>query len=128
MIYVVSCVSSILSGMGIGGGSLFILLALLFNLINLNEARTYNLAMFIGIGIMMSFKKFNSIKKEKKKYIKAILIIGFGSVIGFYLNKYIEQNLIKKFFYYFMLVIGIYEIIVSLKNIKKDKNMIKKGE
>ncbi len=120
MIYVVSCVSSILSGMGIGGGSLFILLALLFNLINLNEARTYNLAMFIGIGIMMSFKKFNSIKKEKKKYIKAILIIGFGSVIGFYLNKYIEQNLIKKFFYYFMLVIGIYEIIVSLKNIKMD--------
>lgn len=128
MIYIVSCLSSLLSGMGIGGGSLFILLVLLFNLIDLNEARTYNLAMFIGIGIMMSLKKISTIKKEKKKYIKAILIIGIGSIIGFYLNKFIKQNLIKKFFYYFMLVIGIYEIIVSLKNIKKDKNMIKKGE
>lgn len=128
MIYFISCISSILSGMGIGGGSLFILLVLLFDLIELNEARTYNLAMFIGIGIMMSLKKISTIKNEKKKYIKAILIIGIGSVIGFYLNKFIEQKIIKKFFYYFMLVIGIYEIIVSLKNIKKDKNMIKKGE
>ncbi len=128
MIYFISGISSILSGMGIGGGSLFILLVLLFNLIDLNEARTYNLAMFIGIGIMMSLKKFQTIKNEKKKYIKAILIIGVGSIIGFGLNKFIEQNLIKKIFYYFMLVIGIYEIIVSLKNIKKDKNMIKKGE
>ena len=128
MIYFISGISSILSGMGIGGGSLFILLVLLFNLIDLNEARTYNLAMFIGIGIMMSLKKFQTIKNGKKKYIKAILIIGIGSIIGFGLNKFIEQNLIKKIFYYFMLVIGIYEIIVSLKNIKKDKNMIKKGE
>jgi len=128
MIYFISGISSILSGMGIGGGSLFILLVLLFNLIDLNEARTYNLAMFIGIGIMMSLKKFQTIKNQKKKYIKAILIIGIGSIIGFGLNKFIEQNLIKKIFYYFMLVIGIYEIIVSLKNIKKDKNMIKKGE
>ena len=128
MIYFISGISSILSGMGIGGGSLFILLVLLFNLIDLNEARTYNLAMFIGIGIMMSLKKFQTIKNEKKKYIKAILIIGIGSIIGFGLNKFIEQNLIKKIFYYFMLVIGLYEIIVSLKNIKKDKNMIKKGE
>jgi len=67
MIYFISGISSILSGMGIGGGSLFILLVLLFNLIDLNEARTYNLAMFIGIGIMMSLKKFQTIKNQKKK-------------------------------------------------------------
>lgn len=128
MIYIISAVSSVLSGMGIGGGSLFILLVLLFNFINLNEARTYNLAMFAGVGIVMSLKKIPCIKKNKRKYFKAIVVIAISSFIGFYLNKFIEQNLIKKIFYYFMLSIGVYEIIVSLKNIKKDKNMNKKGE
>ena len=44
------------------------------------------------------------------------------------LNKYINSEQIKKFFYIFMLIIGIYEIITSLINIKNENNNYKKGE
>ena len=44
------------------------------------------------------------------------------------LNKYINSEQIKKFFYMFMLIIGIYEIITSLINIKNENNNYKKGE
>ncbi len=128
MIYLIGIVSSFLSGMGIGGGSIFILFSLLLNALDLNKCRTYNLAMFVFIGIAIALNKFSNIKKNKKQYIIAIIVISIGTIIGFLLNKIISENSIKIVFYLFLLVIGIYEIISSLKNIKLDKNNNMKGE
>ena len=44
------------------------------------------------------------------------------------LNKFIDEKIIKKIFYIFMLIIGFYEIITSLKSIKNVKNIFKKGD
>lgn len=127
MIYFLAIISSFFSGMGIGGGSVFILLSLLFNLLELNEARAYNLLLFISVGIIISIKNFKKIKENKKKYIKGIIFIGIGALIGAISSKYISEKIIKIVFYIFLLIIGIYEIIVSLKNINMDKNNNKKG-
>ncbi len=128
MIYIIGIISSFLSGMGIGGGSIFILFSLLLNALDLNKCRTYNLAMFVFIGIAIALNKFSNIKKNKKQYIIAIIVISIGTIIGFLLNKIISENSIKTIFYLFLLVIGIYEIISSLKNMKLDKNNNMKGE
>ncbi len=128
MIYIIGIISSFLSGMGIGGGSIFILFSLLLNALDLNKCRTYNLAMFVFIGIAIALNKFSNIKKNKKQYIIAIIVISIGTIIGFLLNKIISENSIKTVFYLFLLAIGIYEIISSLKNIKLDKNNNMKGE
>lgn len=127
IIYFIAALSSFLSGMGIGGGSVFILLSILFNLLELNEARTYNLLLFISVGIIVSFKNLNQIKSDKKKYLKGILFIGMGALLGAFISKYVPEKSLKVLFYIFLLLIGIYEIIVSLKNIKLDKNNNKKG-
>ena len=67
IIYFIAALSSFLSGMGIGGGSIFILLSILFNILDLNEARTYNLLLFISVGIIISLKNFKQINNQKSK-------------------------------------------------------------
>lgn len=128
MIYFIACLSSFLSGMGIGGGSSFIILSLLFELLNIDQARTYNLILFISVGIFIIFKNLKNKKIFDKKYFKSLFFIIIGCILGMILNKYINSEQIKKFFYMFMLIIGIYEIITSLINIKNENNNYKKGE
>lgn len=128
MIYFIACLSSFLSGMGIGGGSSFIILSLLFELLNIDQARTYNLILFISVGIVIIFKNLKNKKIFDKKYFKSLFFIIIGCILGMILNKYINSEQIKKFFYIFMLIIGIYEIITSLINIKNENNNYKKGE
>lgn len=128
MIYFIACLSSFLSGMGIGGGSSFIILSLLFELLNIDQARTYNLILFISVGIFIIFKNLKNKKIFDKKYFKSLFFIIIGCILGMILNKYINSEQIKKFFYIFMLIIGIYEIITSLINIKNENNNYKKGE
>ncbi len=127
MIYLVACIASFLSGIGIGGGSSFIILSLLFDLLSIDEARTYNLLLFISVGIAIIFKNLKNQKIFNKKYFKSLFFIIIGCICGIILNRFIEQEKIKKFFYIFMLIIGIYEIITSLINIKNEKNNCKKG-
>lgn len=127
IIYFIAALSSFLSGMGIGGGSIFILLSILFNVLGLNEARTYNLLLFISVGIIISLKNFKQIKKQKNKYLKGIFFIGIGALSGAFFSKYVPEKILKILFYIFLMIIGLYEIIVSLKNIKLDKNNNEKG-
>lgn len=124
MIYFIACLSSFLSGMGIGGGSIFILFSTLLDLLSLDETRAYNLLLFISVGIIVTIRNVSIIKKEKLKYIKLILFLIIGAIIGAFLGKNISEKMTKIFFYCFMLVIGIYEIIVSLKRLKNDKNIL----
>ena len=128
MIYLIACISSFLSGLGIGGGASFIILAFFFNLLGTNEARTYNLLLFISVGITIFFKNFKKEKIINKKYVKVLVFILIGCAIGIIINKFIEEKSLKKFFYIFMLIIGIYEIISSLISIKNGKNNSKKGD
>ena len=128
MIYFIASLSSFLSGMGIGGGSSFKILTLLFELLNIDQARTYNLVLFISVGISIIFKNLKNYKIFNKKYFKSLFLIIVGCILGIILNKYINQEQIKKYFYFFMLIIGIYEIITSLINMKNENNSSKKGE
>lgn len=128
MIYLIACIASYLSGIGIGGGSSFIILTFLFNLLDTNSARTYNLLLFISVGIVIFFKNFKKQKLINKDYIKTFVFILIGCILGIILNKFVAEENLKKYFYIFMLIIGIYEIISSLLAIKKDKNNYKKGD
>lgn len=122
MIYIISCLSSVLSGMGIGGGSAFILLSILLNLVDINAARTYNLILFISTGIVTFFIRFKKDKVLNKNYFKTIFFILIGCVIGWIINSQINERILKVIFYVFMIIIGGYELIFSLIQLKKEKN------
>ncbi len=119
---IIALFSSTVSGMGIGGGSIFILLSTIFNVLLHKEAQSYNLIMFIVVGIFATISNLKNNNFDKNLFKKLFIPIILGSVCGAFLAKSLNENILKYIFYTFMLLIGIYEIISSLKNIKKAKN------
>lgn len=119
---VITVVSAIVSSMGIGGGAIFIIIANIFSIFSQKEAQGYNLIMFIAAGIIATITNLKSNVFDKKLFFKSIIPIALGSILGIYLAKITSEENIKKYFYIFMVIIGIYEIITSIINIKKSKN------
>lgn len=115
----------ILSGMGIGGGSIFVLLSTILGIFEHKESQAYNLIMFISIGITTTIFNLKNNKINKNMLKKLIIPTCFGSIIGIVIVKNINEDILKTLFYIFMIIIGIYEIISSLKNIINTKNNIK---
>ena len=128
MIYLISIISSFLSGLGVGGGSLFVLIHIMAKKQDLNQIRAYNLAMFISLGLVLVIKNKNEIKKIKINKFSILVFAAIGSIIGAKIGNKINENITKRIFNIFMLIIGFYEIIVSLKRIKNAKNNNVKGD
>lgn len=128
MMYFISAISSFVSGLGIGGGAIFLLITSMLNNLNITEARAYNLVLFIAVGIVCFIKNFNKNDVGNKEYFKQLFIILVGSGIGIFLNKFIDEEKIKCYFYILMILIGLYEIIYSLVSKNSTNNSTKKGE
>lgn len=128
MIYIIACLSSFLSGLGVGGGSLFVLIQLMSKNQNLNQIRAYNLAMFVSIGIILAIKNKNEVNRLKINKFSIILFAAIGSIIGAKIGNKTDEAVTKRIFNIFMLIVGLYEIIVSLKRIKNGKNNSMKGD
>ncbi len=128
MIYIISCLSSFLSGLGVGGGSLFVLIQIMSKNQNLNQIRAYNLTMFVSIGIILAIKNKNEVNRLKINKFSIILFAAIGSIIGAKIGNKTDEAVTKRIFNIFMLIVGLYEIIVSLKRIKNGKNNSMKGD
>jgi len=121
----ISGISGLLAGMGIGGGALFVMLSTILLGYEQKEAQFINLIMFVAVGVSSTISNFKNKKIEKNILIKIIPLIIIGSIIGTYLMKKIENENLRAYFSVFMAIIGIYEIISSLIKIKKAKNNCK---
>lgn len=129
MFYIILIIGSILAGSGIGGGSLFVLLCDILKLSSHLETMVYNLIMFIGVGISASIMNIKNKNFDKSIFLKLIFVTIISAIIGAIISNNLEENNLKLYFNIFILSLGIFEIISSLKNIIKDKNIsIKKGE
>lgn len=125
MLILVSIISAILAGMGIGGGSLFVILSTIFLGFDQKYAQTINLIMFMAVGISATISNVKDKKVDFKLIKKTIPLLIAGALVGTWIVKKIESGNLKMYFSYFLVVIGIYEIITSLKRIKKAKNNTK---
>lgn len=122
MLILVASFSGIIAGMGVGGGSIFILLTTILNIFEHKEAQSYNLIMFIVVGIFATISNIKNKNIDKKLLKNLILPVCVGSICGMLLVKSISDDILKNIFYIFMILIGSYEIISSLKNIISTKN------
>lgn len=106
---IIGLLSGVISGMGIGGGSILIPSLVLFNSIPQIQAQGINLVVFIPIAIIALFTH----KREGNldlKYSKKIIIGGIiGAVIGSLIALRINPENLRKYFGFFLLLIGIYE-------------------
>ena len=126
MMYAISGLSSFISGLGIGGGAVFILLSELFNLENIDVIRTYNLVLFVSLGITIIIRNRKNSKIVNREIFKEFFFIVIGCVFGFFVSRIMPQKMLKISFYLMMIAIGIYEVISCLINLKNGKNIIGK--
>jgi len=119
---IIALISGTIAGMGIGGGSIFILLSTIFHIFSHKEAQCYNLIMFIVVGISSSISNIKNKKINFDLFKKIIVPLCIGSILGMILAKNIQEEKIRIYFYIFMLIIGSYEIISSLKKLFHSNN------
>ena len=122
MLILISIISGILSGMGIGGGALFVILSTMFLGFDQKYAQSLNLIMFISVGISATISNIKAKKVDFNLVKKMFPLLISGALVGSWMVTKIKSENLKKYFSYFLVVIGIYEIFTSLKKIKKAKN------
>ncbi|MDR7870143.1 MAG: TSUP family transporter [Tissierellaceae bacterium] len=105
----VGFLSGIISGMGIGGGTILIPSLVFFGEVSQIQAQGINLIVFIPIATVaiITHKKQGNIES---KYIKPIIIGGIiSAIIGSMIAVKIDENRLRTFFGIFLMIIGLYE-------------------
>ena len=123
---ILGIISGIITGLGMGGGSILIILLTVFMGIEQHIAQATNLIFFIPtaiISIIVHFKNQNGEKKIGKSLLLPVIV---GSIIGALLTLRIQTQKLKKYFGIFLLAVGILEMIITIKKIiKKRKGNVK---
>ena len=121
-------ISGIVSGTGMGGGTILILCLSIFLGIDQKIAQATNLIFFIPTSIAAIVINIKQ-KKINLKISKRIILFGvIGAIIGAIIAKKMETKMLKKFFGIFLAFIAIHEIYTIFKMYKnmKKNNTIKK--
>jgi len=115
LVFIVSIFSGIISGMGIGGGTILIpALIILFNT-KQHIAQSVNLLSFIPIAVVALLTHIKNNNVEKKLSIKLIIAGIIGAIAGASLASTFSSTMLKKIFGIFLLIMGIYEICCKKK-------------
>ena len=111
----IGIISGIISGMGMGGGTILILCLSLFLGKEQHIAQGVNLVFFIPTAITSTF--INA-KQKLIKWKTGIIVSIFGiigAIIGAKISVGLDTNKLKLYFGIFLLIIAIFEIYSLLK-------------
>ena len=115
-------ISGIVSGTGMGGGTILILCLSIFLGIDQKIAQATNLIFFIPPSIVAIYINIKE-KNINFKVAKVIIFFGIiGAVIGAIIAKNIDTKLLKKSFGIFLGFIAVHEIYVIFKMYKNKKS------
>jgi len=115
-------ISGIISGFGMGGGTILILCLTIFENMPQNIAQATNLVFFLPASISAILANRNQIPVDKK-LIKTIVFWGIiGALIGAKISIGLNVHTLRKFFGFFLLLICINEIY-SIYKMYKNKKM-----
>ena len=115
-------VSGIVSGTGMGGGTILILCLSIFLGIDQKIAQATNLIFFIPTSIAAIYVNIKE-GNINFKIAKIVIFWGIiGAIIGALVAQKIDVNLLKKLFGVFLAFISIHEIYTLIKEYKKEKN------
>lgn len=103
-------ISGIVTGLGMGGGTILILLLSLFMNLEQHVAQATNLVFFVPTAISAIIINIKQ-KNIDYKLAGIITVCGIiGAIIGAIISESISSNKLKKYFAVFILLIAIYEI------------------
>lgn len=114
-------IAGIISALGLGGGTILILLLNWFSNIGQHEIQGINLIFFIPVSLVSIFmnckNKLIDFKLSKKLIISGI----FGAVLGAFLTSKINSRILKRCFGIFLIIIAINGTLTFISQYKKDK-------
>ena len=114
-------ISGIVSGTGMGGGTILILCLSIFLGIDQKIAQATNLIFFIPTSISAIYINLKE-KKINFKIAKIIIFFGIiGAILGATIAKNIDTKVLKKSFGIFLAFIAIHEIYTIFKMYKNKK-------
>ena len=120
--FFIGILAGILTNIGLGGGSILILLLTLFTNTPLREAQSANLLCFIPAAIISILSNSKSHLINYKNSIFFILFGCVGSIVGFLISKKLSVTFLKKVFAVFLLIICFFEIYSYYKKYIKGNN------
>lgn len=121
---IVGFISGIIGGMGMGGGTILIPALVLFANINPKLAQSINLISSIPMTIFALIIHIKN-KNVVFKLVIPIALFGLiGAIFGSLIANYISEEMLKKGFGIFLLIIGLIEVKKGISC--KDKGILKK--
>ncbi|WP_010248400.1 sulfite exporter TauE/SafE family protein [Acetivibrio cellulolyticus] len=128
ILFLIGLISGIISGMGIGGGTILIPALVIFANPDQHIAQSVNLIFFIPTAVIALIVH---IRNKRVDFKVAIPIIIFG-LLGAYLGSRLAIRLpgivLKKYFGFFLLVLGVCEIIRKDKQKVSEKKLRQAGQ
>lgn len=110
LLFLASLLSGIISGMGIGGGTILIpALIIIFNT-EQHIAQSVNLLSFIPVATVALITHIKNKNVEIKLSIKLIILGIIGAIAGSMIAAKLPSSLLRKLFGIFLFFMGIYEI------------------
>jgi uncharacterized protein len=112
---IIGLFSGIISGMGIGGGTILIPSIILFTSLNQQQAQGINLVVFIPISIVALITHYLN-KNINFKVVLPLIATGvLGALVGSMMAINIPSDTLKLLFALFLFSMGIYEILKKAK-------------
>ncbi len=119
---IIGVISGIVSGTGMGGGTILIFLLTYLCNIEQHIAQATNLIFFIPTSIIAIIVN----AKNRNINVKLGIIISLygilGAIIGANLSIHLDMKSLRKYFGIFLLIISAHEIYSIIKQYKKEKN------
>ena len=121
LLSVFGLISGVLSGMGMGGGTLLIPLITLFSGIEQRQAQLYNLTAFIPTAISSLIVHSKNGLVEKRGLLSIVIPAALTSVIAGLTASYSDGELLKRLFGGFLLLVAAWTVFGDKKSAVPDK-------
>ena len=118
-------ISGIVSGLGMGGGTILIIILTNFFEFNQHTAQASNILFFIPTSIAAILVHLKEKDLEKEIIFKMTPIAAIGGAFGAYMTSKIPAENLRMYFGIFLLLIGTYEIVILVKNKIQENEKIK---
>lgn len=120
-LYIIGLASGIISGMGIGGGTILIPALVIFAHPEQHIAQSVNLLFFIPTAIIALIVHIKNKHIDFKMAVPIILAGLIGAFFGSRLALSLSGLQLRKWFGVFLLFMGLYEVLRKGKNQKAEK-------
>lgn len=99
-----------------GGGTILILALSNFLQIDQHVAQATNLIYFIPTSLAAIWVYFKNKNLNVKIVLKMLPVAIIGGVFGSYIATLIQAKNLKRYFGFFLLALGVYEMVITVKN------------